>query len=274
MINLFSLIKENPIDSETGIHFIEKCCSIFDKENNIKDDGDNDKRFEDIKEEVKKEFVSQYNIEKELTDSQLKQLSKKVVQEVKSENYYELRETFNKLEKLGWELGNEERAFLFLYLNKNCWNGLCRYSVKDGKMKFNVPFANYAKVNCPAEQLVNCSEYLNKKNIEMCNMDFVELFDRVEPGDMIYCDPPYIPLSKTASFTAYAGKTFSIEEHHNLLELSIKASEEKNCKVVISNSDCSDSRSLYKGHTVEEINTTRFIGGGERITELLVIIGT
>ena len=192
----------------------------------------------------------------------------------KKDRYYELREKFNQLEKNKKSKKHDvERASLFLYLNKHCWNGLCRYSTtKDGFLKFNVPYANYKTVNCPKDKLDFCQSHLNNHDIQIENKDFREIFDMVNPGDMIYCDPPYVPISDTSYFTEYAGGTFTEKDQQDLLDLSLKAVE-KGCKVIISNSLCDKTLDLYHGLDYEEIKVTRNIGGGGIVKELIVSLG-
>lgn len=191
----------------------------------------------------------------------------------KKDKYYELREKFNELEKnKKFRKYDVERASLFLYLNKHCWNGLCRYSIKNNIRKFNVPYANYKSVNCPTDQLHFCQSYLNKNHVTIENKHFKEIFDMVKPGDMIYCDPPYIPISDTACFTAYAGGEFTEDDHSDLLEESHKAAA-NGCKVVISNSFCDKTQKLYEGLNYEEIKVIRNIGKGELVKELIVTLG-
>ena len=144
--------------------------------------------------------------------------------------YYQAREEFNKTES------TEDKALLFIYLNRHCFNGLCRYN-KSGK--FNVPFGKYKTVYFPEKEISLFKEKL--KNCEVYCEDFEFIFDLAKTDDVIYCDPPYTPLSKTASFTSYGTNSFSEEDHVRLA----KRAEEAKCRVLISNHDTDFTRQLY-----------------------------
>nr|WP_274585404.1 Dam family site-specific DNA-(adenine-N6)-methyltransferase [Neisseria sp. 51.81]MDD9328310.1 Dam family site-specific DNA-(adenine-N6)-methyltransferase [Neisseria sp. 51.81] len=107
--------------------------------------------------------------------------------------FYELRERFNSSRELS------ERCALFVYLNRHAFNGLCRYN---GKGAFNVPFGRYKTPYFPEMEMSAFTEKAHR--IELLCGDFQTALDVANDDDMVYCDPPYVPLSETASFTAYA----------------------------------------------------------------------
>lgn len=150
------------------------------------------------------------------------------------ENYLQNREIFN-LEK-----PTVKRAALFVYLNRHCFNGLCRYN---SKKIFNVPFGKYSTVYLPKKEILSTNNILNNKNIQIYNEDFEFVMRLANPGDVIYCDPPYVPLNAT-SFTNYSGVGFSLEQQKRLAKLAEELSE-NNIKVVISNNDTEFSREIY-----------------------------
>jgi len=177
------------------------------------------------------------------------------------ENFYSLRDEFNTSEST---IG---RALLFVYLNRHCFNGLCRYN-KSGK--FNVPFGKYKSVYFPEKELLSFKEKLQQCTI--AHGDFTAVMNMVNSGDVVYCDPPYVPLSTTASFTDYSTGGFS-EEQQRLLA---KMAEESKAKVLISNHDTEFTRDLYKNATyikTKEVN--RFISakaeGRKKAHELLAV---
>lgn len=107
--------------------------------------------------------------------------------------FYALREQFNQSQDTA------ERSALFVYLNRHAFNGLCRYNSKGG---FNVPFGRYAAPYFPEAEMLG---FIQKSDrIELLCGDFQTALDGANDDDMVYCDPPYVPLSETASFTAYA----------------------------------------------------------------------
>src|SRR5262249_42476911 len=134
-------------------------------------------------------------------------------------------------------------ASLFVYLNRHCFNGLCRYNKKGA---FNTPFGRYDKVYFPASEMAAFAERL--ETAELRQMDFREALSGTKPGDVIYCDPPYVPLTPTASFTNYAAGGFSEKDQQDLQELAVEASE-RGAVVLLSNHDTPFTRELYRGAT-------------------------
>lgn len=151
------------------------------------------------------------------------------------EQYLQNRSLFN-LEKY-----NVKRSALFVYLNRHCFNGLCRYN---SKKIFNVPFGKYSTVYFPEKEIRAIHNILTTKSIQFYNQDFEIVMRLAVPGDVIYCDPPYAPLNAT-SFTNYSGSGFSLEQQIRLAKLAEELSE-NNIKVIISNNDTEFSREIYK----------------------------
>lgn len=132
------------------------------------------------------------------------------------------------------------RSLLFLYLNRHGYNGLCRYNSSGS---YNVPFGKYDKVYFPKEEL----EYFTNraKKATFIQGDFELAFNEAQPGDIIYCDPPYSPLSNTANFTEYSGNTFTESDHVRLVRCALKA-KEKGVSTLISNQYTDNTKELYK----------------------------
>lgn len=148
--------------------------------------------------------------------------------------FYELRDEFNAASDL------ERRAELFIYLNRHCFNGLCRYN-KSGK--FNVPFGRYSSPYFPAFEMAQFAEKLS--TAEVVAQDFRLTIARAGKGDVVYCDPPYVPLTKTASFTDYATGGFGPNDQKELVACCVEAAG-RGATVVISNHDTPETRELYK----------------------------
>ncbi len=161
------------------------------------------------------------------------------------------------------------RAALFVYLNRHGFNGLCRYN-KSGQ--FNVPFGKYKKPYFPEKEMVHFIQQSRHATF-ICG-DFVSLMNRSRRGDVVYCDPPYVPLSPTASFTSYAQQGFSYDQQ---VELAYRAKHlaGRGVKVVISNHDNEITRKIYEDAAIESFPVRRFIScdGGSRgkAKELLAI---
>ncbi len=184
------------------------------------------------------------------------------------DRYYELRRQFNAA------ADPKLRAALLLYLNRHSYNGLIRYNLKG---VFNVPFGRYKKPRFPQEEMLDF--YRRTKNAETSFVaaDFRQAFAMLRPGDVVYCDPPYLPLSRTANFTAYAGKTFGEEDQAALAALALKTAS-RGIPVVLSNHDTPAGRALYAGASLKMFQTRRFISrdAGKRglASELLAIYQT
>ena len=117
-----------------------------------------------------------------------------------------------------------KKASRILYLNKTCFNGLYRVNRKG---EFNVPFGKYKKPNIVNEDgLRKAHEYLSAMDVQLSSMDFCEIIDKMIAMKkenhalkiFVYLDPPYIPVSETASFTSYAKDSFSMEDQIQLWE--------------------------------------------------------
>ncbi|OOB77147.1 MAG: hypothetical protein BEN18_11150 [Epulopiscium sp. Nuni2H_MBin001] len=119
--------------------------------------------------------------------------------------YYNKRDRFNLLKLSGDEKINIEKASLFIFLNKTCFNGLFRVNKKG---LFNVPMGAYkTPLICDKENLTAVSRIL--KNIIIITGDYNCTFDFIDKNTFVYIDPPYRPISKTSSFTSYTETNFN-----------------------------------------------------------------
>ena len=162
-----------------------------------------------------------------------------------------------------------ERAARIIYLNKTCFNGLFRENSKGG---FNVPFGRYKNpMICDAENLRACAETLKKATIE--TRPFETVLDHANPGDLVYFDPPYVPLSKTSSFTSYDKAGFGEEDQRRLAEMFTQL-DRKGVHVLLSNSKTDLVDELYRDYMIEAVFATRSVNNrGDRrgkIAEALV----
>lgn len=184
------------------------------------------------------------------------------------EHYYRSRTRFNQPRGLG----PIERAALFIYLNKTCFNGLYR---ENRRGQFNVPVGSYRNPRIFDEaQLRAASDAL--RGVELRVGGFAAVLDRVQPGDFVYFDPPYVPLSATSSFTSYAKGGFDMKMQEELADVFGKLVE-RGCQVRLSNSDTPVVRELYKQWDIEVIRAPRMINSNARkrgcVDEVLVIGG-
>jgi DNA adenine methylase len=150
------------------------------------------------------------------------------------------------------------RAARLIYLNKTCYNGLYRVNSQG---RFNVPFGRYKNpLICDAPNLRLCSAALAKAAIR--RQPFETVLAAAEKGDLIYFDPPYYPLSKTANFAAYQKTGFGEADHESLREVFLEL-HRRGCHVMLSNSHTPFTTALYRrlgaGIRMEEVNATRAV---------------
>lgn len=163
--------------------------------------------------------------------------------------FYMLRERFN------CSTDSAERAVLLLYLNRHAFNGMVRYN---GEGNYNVPFGRYQKPYFPRAELQAFVKKARESDTEFVVQDFTTTFSSLKKDDIVYCDPPYVPLSVTANFTSYAGNTFGMERQKELAALAIQAAQ-KGIPVVLSNHDTPFTRQLYASAHLHAFTVQRSI---------------
>jgi DNA adenine methylase len=148
---------------------------------------------------------------------------------------------FYKLRATDVDQGTDyEVAAWLIYLNRTAFNGLYRVNSKGG---FNVPFGRYkAPVVCHAEHLRACSGLL--QGVGLHDQGFDAVGERAQSGDVVYFDPPYVPLSDTASFTAYTRAGFGPDDQLRLRDLAVELAG-RGITVLLSNHDTPAVRELY-----------------------------
>ena len=168
--------------------------------------------------------------------------------------YLAIREKYNTKIK-AHEL-DAECAALMIWINKHCFNGLYRVNSKG---LFNVPYNNKSDgVSIDATNLRNIGLYLQSRDIEIRQGDFEDACMDVAPGDFVYFDSPYVPISETANFTDYTKDGFSLEDHKRLAALYRKLAAQ-GTKVMLSNHNVPLVHELYIGFTIEEVDVRRAI---------------
>lgn len=170
------------------------------------------------------------------------------------------------------ELSDIEVASRFIFLNRTGFNGLYRVNKKG---QFNVPFGRYSNpVICDEENLRRVSKEL--QNVIIKHQDYKSVLKNAQKGDFIYFDPPYYPLNRTSSFTAYISESFLEKEQTELRDTFVEL-HKRGCYVMLSNSDTPFINDLYSeidGATIHKITAGRAINskgsGRGKITEVLV----
>jgi DNA adenine methylase len=163
-----------------------------------------------------------------------------------------------------------ERAVRFIYLNRFGFNGLFRVNSGGG---FNVPYGHpqslplfpYERVDAAQAKLERCT---------ILNGGFSYALDLATAGDLVYCDPPYLPSTNGKSFAGYTARAFDYQGHVALLERSIAAAS-RGATVYISNHDTPETRALYKNCQCIELEVGRTVGSAKTrrmAQELLVAV--
>ena len=213
--------------------------------------------------DLNNELVITYNVIKNDVENLIKSLKKH-----KLDKEYFLKIRAQNPEKLS----NLNTASRFIYLNRTCFNGMYRVNSKGG---FNVPFGKYENpLICDEVNLRKVSKAL--KNVEIKKQDYKEVLKKAKKGDFVYFDPPYYPISKTASFTSYTSESFLDKEQIELRDTFLEL-HKRGCFVMLSNSDTPFINKIYsepKGLRITKVQAGRAINSDAskrgKITEVLV----
>jgi len=182
------------------------------------------------------------------------------------ELYFANRSRFNLPEGV---IDDVERAALFVYLNKTCFNGLYRENFKG---EFNNSYCKeIKKVFYDRENIMAVHEKL--RHTDILNTSFETILERAVPDDFVYFDPPYVPLGGTAIFTKYSKDDFTLE-HQWKLAAVYKELAARGCMVMLSNSDMPIVREMYAGFRIDNVSALRSISqtaeGRGRVQEVVI----
>ena len=232
--------------------------------------------------DVNKELINTYlqvknnceNLINNLHD--LQEIYLNLSQENRKKIFYEKRNLYNNLKVNGNEEENLEKAVLFIFLNKTCFNGLYRVNSKG---LFNVPFNNAKNpLICDENNLRECSELL--QNVQMKIGDYKECESFIDERTFVYIDPPYRPISKTSAFTSYSENQFMDKEQTELADF-IEHISNKKAFIIASNSDPKNADvndnffdDLYSNFKIERVSASRMINSKSEkrgnINEILI----
>lgn len=194
----------------------------------------------------------------------------------RQEFYYDKRNRFNELKKLGSGGDGIEKALLMIFLNKTCFNGLYRVNRKG---EFNVSMGAYANPIIYDKENLQAVSYLLQP-VKIVHGDYRESENFIDDKTFVYFDPPYRPISNTSNFTAYTEECFTDTEQVELAQY-VHSLDKKGAKILISNSDPSNTnpddrffQELYAGYHFYAVEATRMINskgsGRGKIYELLI----
>ncbi|WEV37465.1 DNA adenine methylase [Lactobacillus sp. ESL0677] len=214
------------------------------------------------------DLINLYRVVRDEPEELLKLL--KEHQANNSKEYYlkvraeDRNENFSNLTKV-------EKAARLLYMLKVDFNGMYRVNSKG---QFNVPYGRYKNPKiADYENIMTVSEYLSKKGVEIYQENYSEAVQKAEKGDLVYFDPPYIPLSETANFTSYTSEGFNNKDQEQLRDLFFKLSN-SGVNVMLSNSDTPKTREMYAKANIHEVQANRAINSNAKkrgkIGELII----
>lgn len=162
-----------------------------------------------------------------------------------AESYYNIRQDFNH----SAETTDFWKALFFLYLNRHGYRGLCRYTLSG---HFNVPYGNYKNPYFPEKEIRAFAEKAQYATFICASYD--ETLALLQAGDVVYCDPPY-----DGTFSGYHTAGFTEDDQYHLASILERRSSEGH-PVIVSNSDTSLTRSLYRNFTRHRITAKRSMG--------------
>jgi DNA adenine methylase len=230
--------------------------------------------------DINSELINAYNIIKNDVYALIDNLSNlqdsylPLNNDERKDYYYNARKNFNDL-KLSVRTA-VQKAALFIFLNKTCFNGLYRVNRKG---RFNVPMGAYKKpVICDKKNLIRVAEAL--QNVTVICGDYSLSKDFIDKNTLVYLDPPYRPISETASFTAYNADVFNDDEQIRLSHF-VDEINAVGAKLILSNSDPKNVNindnffeHLYGKYKINKVEATRMINSNSekrgKINELLI----
>jgi len=187
-----------------------------------------------------------------------------------SDYFYEMRQKDREPEVYAI-MSDVEKASRIIFLNKTCFNGLYRVN---NSGEFNSPFGRYTNPKFEDKTTIRAvSKYLNQNDVLILNGDFQSAVTEAEKGDFVYFDPPYDPVSSSASFTGYAKGGFDRSEQERLKEVCDHLNS-RGVKFLVSNSATKFIKELYSNYPIGIVRAKRAINsnGSDRgeVAEVLI----
>ena len=202
--------------------------------------------------DLNQDLITVYRVIKEDADALIEHLSR---HENTPEYFYRIRDLDRDKEAYA-AMSDVEKASRLLYLNKTCYNGLFRVNASGA---FNSPYGHYRRPNIVNEQTIRgVSRYFNSCDITFFSGDFASVLEQVPKGGFVYLDPPYDPVSDTASFTGYNRGGFGRDEQVRLKECC-DALTARGVKFLLSNSATPFIRELYGSYRVSIVQARRAV---------------
>lgn len=180
-------------------------------------------------------------------------------------DFYDVRKRFNNFTPAL----SLQRAAEFIYLNRHCFNGICRYNASG---EFNVPIGKHSSIYFPKNEMISFSNKLISVPVELVRADFGAVIERAGIGDVIYCDPPYISGTKNDIFTGYVPGKFDFTTTkllHDLLVLAVG----RGAVAIVSNSNNSLVREIFHDFEIYEVSAARSVAANGNRKSAKEIIG-
>lgn len=210
--------------------------------------------------DINPDLINLYQVIKEDVNSFIHLVERIFYKFTTEEDYYKCRQFFNTV-----PLEPIEKAAYFLFLNRHCYRGLCRYNQRG---LFNVPYGNYKKPYLPVDEIRAFAEKAVRATFICASYD--ETLAMLQAGDVVYCDPPY-----DGTFSGYHTAGFSDDDQYDLASILVRRSSEGH-PIIVSNSDTRLIRSFYRKFTLHRISTKRSIGvaagEGKKADELIAVL--
>lgn len=210
--------------------------------------------------DINPDLINLYQVIKEDVNSFIHLVERIFSKFTTEEDYYKCRQFFNTV-----PLEPIEKAAYFLFLNRHCYRGLCRYNQRG---LFNVPYGNYKKPYLPVDEIRAFAEKAVHATFICASYD--ETLAMLQAGDVVYCDPPY-----DGTFSGYHTAGFSDDDQYDLASILVRRSSEGH-PIIVSNSDTRLIRSFYRKYTLHRISTKRSIGvaagEGKKADELIAVL--
>ena len=202
--------------------------------------------------DINSELINVYRAVKDSVDDLIAELSGF---QNTPEMFYEVR-SWDRDRIIYSTLSDTQRAARIIYLNKTCFNGLYRVN---NAGEFNSPFGYYRNPNIINEPVLRAvSHYLNHADIHLSSMDYAEVLTGLRKDTFVYLDPPYDPVSDTASFTGYSRGGFSRSEQIRLRECCDKLSR-RGIRFMLSNSATDFIREQYSEYNITVVKARRAV---------------
>lgn len=164
------------------------------------------------------------------------------------EEYYRIRASLNA------GLTKHQRAAAFIYLNRNCFNGLYRTNARG---QFNVPFGGDRAGKLPTRDEL-CVASATLQSAELLTGDFFEaLAPIIRKNDFVYLDPPYAQRNRDLD-NQYGPDVFGTHDIERLSDLA-DIVHKQGGTFLISYAQCEEIQSLATHWHSYEIEVKRTI---------------